>query len=717
MSKRQLFRGVWRWGVLAGLAGAAPAAWAEAVDPQSLDSLLGLDLATLASLEVSTASRHPESYARTPGTLLVISRQQIRERGYRTLAELLADMPAVDVQNLSDGTSNNRIALRGVVGNNKLLILQDGIRISSPTGEPIAVMDNFPLYHVRQVEVVYGPASALYGADAFTGVVNLITDTDPGRGGEIALEGGDFNHRYGHFNLVRALGDQARLQLGGHWREDDNADLSRYYPASFPAGDFQPGDRYSQPTSSRSLNARLDLGEATSLGWNHSDYRAPTSIGGVPGAVLYNSHADYGTRLDTVWGEYRWRYDASLSGKLTLDWSRHEVPADSEFVNTYTDFQHIGYKYALNERRHIEPQITWEQGGHRLIGGIGLEWLEALPKTANLPHPYDQGGPFYYPNTDDTLAIEIFRQSYRNRSAYLQYSGEMGERALLHLGARYDHNSIYGESVTPRAGVNYTLASGTVLKYLYGEAFLAPSPFFAYENYGSFNAGGPPYESWFFQVPNPDLKPERLKSHELRLVYTPSRDLEVNTGLYHVEADDIIYRIATPTPVSDFVPGGTIFWTTGNDNVGRLSATGLDLGVDYTLHGDGWTARLFGNASYSDGELSGAWDTVPLPFVANTKVNLGLTYTWKNVFQVTPKLRWVSDAQGPVDNGRVSIPGYTVVDLYARWMGLGDKSELFLRVDNLLDRRYYSVGDGGSSGFAASPQAPRSVWLGLTWGF
>lgn len=690
-----------------------PAPGAQAGDREAaLDAILYFDAPSVSMLQVTTASRQMEDYGRAPGTVQVVTKSQIWERGYRTLAELLAGLPSVDVHTLSDGTTNNRIALRGVVGNNKLLILQDGIRISSPTGDPIAVMDNFPLYHVKQVEVVYGPASALYGADAFTGVVNLITDTDPTRGSEIALEGGSFNHRYGHFNLVKALGDTAQLQFGGHWREDDNADLSKSYPALFTG--LRAGDRFEQPSASHSLNARLNWGNDFSFGLNHSRYQARTTLGAKPSVVEYQAGADYITLLTTLWGEWHWQAGEYLSGKVTIDWSRHEVDPASKFVNSYTAFE-AGYKYSENERWRIEPQFTYQNGPHRLTGGLSLEWLDALPKTANLPHPYNQGGPFYYPNTNEQLEIQFFSRRYQNQGVYFQYSHDLNASTLVHLGARYDSNSVYGDSLTPRLSVNLALDDKTQVKYLYGEAFLAPSPYFAYENYGSFKPDNS-LTSWYFHVPNPGLQPERLRSHELRLSYTPAFDLELSAGVFHLEAEDIIYRATTNPIAAGFVPGGTIAFTTHNANIGTLKASGIDLGFDYAIHDAGWKLQFWGNASYTDGTLDGVKATVPPPFVARTKVNLGATWTWSNVFQITPKLRWTSAAQGAADNGRVSVPGGTVVDLYARWMGLADKTELFLRVDNLFDRRWYSVGDGGS-GFTGAPQEPRRVWLGMIMGF
>jgi hypothetical protein len=115
------------------------------------------------------------------------------------------------------------------------------------------------------------------------------------------------------------------------------------------------GDHYSQPTASRSLNARLDWSDSLSLGWNHSRYRAPTTISAKPAGILYNAGADYITQLDTLWGEWRWRMSDALSGKITLDWSQHEVEPNSEFVNSYTNFEHSGYKYSRNHAGTSNP--------------------------------------------------------------------------------------------------------------------------------------------------------------------------------------------------------------------------------------------------------------------------------------------------------------------------------------------------------------------------
>ena len=105
----------------------------------------GLSLKSIFDLSVVTASRLEESASKAPGTIYVITDDQISLRGYRYLDEVLSDIPGFYVQNASDAVTYNRITVRGIKGNNKFVILQNGIRISAPTAEDIPIAENFPL--------------------------------------------------------------------------------------------------------------------------------------------------------------------------------------------------------------------------------------------------------------------------------------------------------------------------------------------------------------------------------------------------------------------------------------------------------------------------------------------------------------------------------------------------------------------------------------------
>ena len=144
---------------------------------------------------VTTATRTNQKVTDAPATMIVVSRQQIMERGYNNLLDLLEDLPGIDVQNKNSQEMYNMTVIRGNWGSHKFIIMKDGYRISSPTAEIIPIGENFPLYDIRQVEVIFGPASALYGADAFTGVINLITqDAEEVGGWEVAAAAGSFKY-------------------------------------------------------------------------------------------------------------------------------------------------------------------------------------------------------------------------------------------------------------------------------------------------------------------------------------------------------------------------------------------------------------------------------------------------------------------------------------------------------------------------------------------
>jgi len=140
------------------------------------DSLLSLSIEELLNVQVSTASRVGTSTLQeAPATIRIVTAEQIADRGYRSLLEVLADQPEIKVDFAVDPRWMNDITVRGVRYMDKVLFLLDGQRISSPTNELIPIMENYPVHLAQQIEIIFGPASALYGADAFSGVVNIIT--------------------------------------------------------------------------------------------------------------------------------------------------------------------------------------------------------------------------------------------------------------------------------------------------------------------------------------------------------------------------------------------------------------------------------------------------------------------------------------------------------------------------------------------------------------
>ena len=122
---------------------------------------------SLLNRKTTTAAQIEQFASEAPATVYVISKEQIQNRGYESLLDILDDIPEVEIQRLGNPEFNQHISFRGVAGNEKFLVLQDGVRISAPTGDTHSIGYNFSVDHAEQVEVIIGPASALYGVDAF----------------------------------------------------------------------------------------------------------------------------------------------------------------------------------------------------------------------------------------------------------------------------------------------------------------------------------------------------------------------------------------------------------------------------------------------------------------------------------------------------------------------------------------------------------------------
>jgi outer membrane receptor protein involved in Fe transport len=446
------------------------------------------------SFTITTATLSQETISHAPATVRVVSQRQIRERGYRNLEDLMNDLPGFDIQNHS-GLQDNVIAMRGVTGNNKFLILQNGVRINSAVNSPqIPVRDNFPVYNVKQVEVLYGPASAIYGADAFNGVINLITETAEGvDGGMGAFEAGEFGYYRGEFFAGKRLADWAAFSLGGTFLESDNPDLSEHFPAHFRLGDLvtfdgrtivRAQDRagYATPNRGFTTYAKLELGEDLVLGWNQSYWRVPSSNNGLPNRIDYGGDPFIAHAMATAYGIYKYEVSDQLHGQVQASYSFYEVDEQSKFVDIFTDFA-PGYKYEKGERFQVEPHLTLDLDKHAFTAGLNFEYFSSIPFTADLPTPYDPGKSpdaqnIFYPGSQNQLPVQFFDVDYYNVGGFLQAQSQWTSKFSSTVGVRVDSNSDYGDTVNPRVGLVYEMSEETTSKLCMGRRFWRRRPRF-----------------------------------------------------------------------------------------------------------------------------------------------------------------------------------------------------------------------------------------------
>ena len=708
------------------------------------ESMFELDMEKLMNMDITSASRRSEAVMDAPANVVIVTKQEIHERGYLNLLDLLRGEAGIDTHEYSHETTYSRIAIRGVVGNNKFLIQQDGISIGSPAGDPIPIADNISLMNAARVEIVFGPGSALYGANAFTGVVNIITDTGNTNESRLGTYMGKNNYRYLYGQSNYQLSEKVSFNFFAHIHESDNPDLSKTYQDIYNLGelvDFDsnvviPADQregYYSDTNSHSISLRMDVGDDFSLGYHQSQFESPTSTGLDPNRVDYASKASWASLIGTIYSRYETDIDATTSTRILFTHSFYEVDPASKFNNLFSNYDN-GYKYAKTDKTELDAQLNFEfnEDNKFVIGGV-IEQVISLPKTADLTEPYNsnitsQEQVLYYGGTNDTLPVKFYNTSYSNVGAFLQYRRSWSNTFDTILGARYDNNSRYGSSLNPRIGIIHKPDNRMTFKLLYGEAFLAPAPEFTYEHFGAFtgttNTQGD-YVSNFFFIPNTDLKPEEIQTLEANYSYLFSSDFLFGLSIYHSQVDNLILNTSTPIPESDFIEGGFITATSHNDNVGDLDVTGMDIKFSYQSRFKRSSLKAWGSYTYTEGSMRDTLRNlkVDLPFVAKNKVKLGFTYSYRKKYYLTPLINWIDETStdvpdlSPGQTGSKVSREYTLVDLNAGMKDIVQGLSLNLSVRNVLDKKYYNAGTGVNITLAETPQNPRLFTLGLTYEF
>ncbi|WP_353570065.1 TonB-dependent receptor [Candidatus Albibeggiatoa sp. nov. BB20] len=709
----------------------------ELVDAE-ISQLLQLSLMELLDVSVTTASKMQESIKDTPVSTLVITKQQIQDRGYRNLLDVMQDLPGFDVQKYNHQVEYHSVAMHGHVGSHKFLILQDGVRIDSPTGEAIAIADNFPIAHAKQIEVVYGPAAALYGADAFGGVINIITEPYP-EYQSLSLSVGTDNYRHYAFQAGGVLTSKLSFNISGQLQKQDYSDLFNDYSDLYQMGDLTTlGQNVYQTTDERNpfyaadeskhFFARVNYDDWLTVGFNHSFLRNPSTTGSKPNSSAYGFDEVWNTEINSVFMRLTHDWTDALQTETLVNYSDYEIDPISRFKNIYVDYLD-SYIYARGEKYSFEQQFSYQLSEkHQFIAGLSFEKFYSIPKTTDLPQPYDKTKApteqnLYHLGSNDSLPIDIYELRYHNSAYYFQWQAAWRDNLSSSVGVRYDQNSRYSSTLNPRLGLVYQPNDKTILKLFYGEAFRSPSPTDTNEVFGIFsglqNEQGE-YLSFFFHTLNEELEPEKVRSVQFNAIHSLQDNLQLSLTAYYTTINDRILGI-NEAESTQFINGGQILSSTQNQNFGRAKQYGADLSVLYqTQLSDSWDTDLWAHYSYIDGynQQQGENSKQKLRLISPHKLKLGATFRYQNRYVITPKLRIIGRmnngiAADDIDN---TTSGYTVMDLHLGAY-VSDNWSVSADVYNVFNRRHYHAGLNLLANLADNAQPLRSIILSVRYQF
>jgi vitamin B12 transporter len=479
---------------------------------------------------VVTANRVATPPAEVIPTTTVISGKELRERGIRTVAEALLQVPGAAVVPVGSYGGVTSLFLRGGESD-YVKVLVDGVPQNEPGGTYF--FSNLTTDNVERIEVVQGPVSVLYGSDAMTGVIQIFTrkGTGPSRVDAEAL-GGSFG------SFIGSAGAR-----GGSASASYSATLSRYSTD----GTYPFNDRYVNNVGSAALHVRLDerTDGVLSVRGDGNTTHYPTDFTGA--ATDSNSFTTGNVLTVGLDLGHQFTDKLELRGLVTSnrqsDRASNTADSPGDTLGFY-DTQSLGntYRNAVDVHLLVRPRT-----GMVLTFGAGGEY-EGIQETDGSISNFGFG-------TDSSASA--FNDNRNNWSGYAQGLAPFGDRVVATIGVRLDDNGSFGTHFTDRAGVAVRLLSATRLRASYGTAFKEPT-------FREVAAQTP------FEVGNPDLKPEQARSWEAGVSQELlAGRLRASVAYFNQQFQDMIEYDAN-------VPPGTPNYY----NVAEATADGWELQVE-----------------------------------------------------------------------------------------------------------------------------------------
>jgi outer membrane receptor for ferrienterochelin and colicin len=586
-------------------------------------SLTGLDLLQAGDLVFSTdsnwmnvisAGRISKNLDELPLTVYVISHEEILRNQFTSLIDVLNALPGITTSKPGYGELGESFQIWGLTGNLYTKILINGLPVKPSVVAGMPIGSQLPVRQAEKIEVVYGTSAAVYGADAVSGVINIITrEADKGSfvRGDLSL--GEDGYSYVNFflggkggknnNILQysfygSYSDYARMDIGNndqdiynplnYYQERDQTFniggttyealeidenllrrnginprdfMDQYYGKYYEGTLTQPAVE-SLGASSNMLGLHMKF-RGIGLSYNKMYRRSHSSLGLSPVFYKYNDPQNY-------WGENIHRFTLSyvkefnrFSSSTNLCNLVYRMDNNSNLGVTFLSNTDRVYRYSASDELLFEQVFSGAPVKNlELVAGFSYQQSGNLPVTNYLTTPFNKK---LYQPYDKTVASSdtvmgnfgLNPVDFNNLSGFLQFFYQLGGFRFLG-GLRYDRNTLYGNKFSPQLGILYKSGGLLTANLSYGRAYKAPPSSLVFQSLAYPTGDGLIH---YQVVPNRDLKPEQFNSLELginRPVFR-KRAMLNQTFYYYRITDHIMPRtlpmsdINYPNPANDSV--------------------------------------------------------------------------------------------------------------------------------------------------------------------
>ena len=633
-----------------------------------LDDVFDVFSGLVAHQKVSVASGLHQDSATAPAVTSLITAQDIEAVGARYLEDALEMVPGLHAGKRGSGYEYI-YTMRGIHTNPspEVLVLINGIPAQQAM-DGRAMVDQFPVSLIQRIEVIRGPGSALYGANAFAGVINVITKAAQDiQGLEVGIRSG--SHKTQQLWLQQGIEyGELDIAIMLDWERSDGhdalieADAQTQFDQQFGTqASLAPGRLNTQ---TELLHLRLDVDWQEHWHWRSSLRRARDMGRGLGAAQALDPNGSVDSDVFSTNFTYH-------NPQLTPYWDVQTQISYQSFENegAYTLYPAGAFGGAFpegflwnaayeNDELRIEANALYQGWKHHALR-LGTGWQQSRLHTVSEQRNWDMhsntGLPWSLGQMQDfTQQADIYlpTTSRKNAFVYLQDTWALHEQWEITAGLRYDDFSDFGNTTNPRFALVWKTTPNLTSKLLYGSAFRAPH--FLEQNLNSPLLG----------LGNAQLKPETIDTWELAWDWFVHSDLHLGLNLFHYKIKDKIG-----------FPGGQIQYV----NAGEWEGQGLEWEARWKL--SPYAAVLL-NYAYQDSEdESGNKIADALRQSAYVRLDWMFAQHWF----LDINSRWIAQRPRASNDWRSAIKDYRMTDVTLRYKHRQTAWNLALGARNIFD--------------------------------
>jgi outer membrane receptor for ferrienterochelin and colicin len=722
--------------------------------------------------KIFSANRIEEDVDEQAMKTYVITQEEILANGYSTLVDILKTIPGFRVSQPGSALLGETFVMRGLLGNNycKILINGQSIVPSAAPGMPLGAQ--LPIKQAERIEIILGPISSLYGADAMAGVINIVlpeveqaveamasasaslkiggtNDLNIGLGGKFGTK--DNVVKYSFFGSSRQI-ENLPLDTENEIFEVDS--FTQYENPLFKGNNQGQARIEELPHESRLLGLQLEYRD---LKFSYQTmYRSDHSaLGSHPSEVSYTESGFFvAERINNLTGVYENQINRQWWVQSTFSWLDYEMDNNSSYEGVAHPLSNgRNHMYAASDDYKVEQLVSYSVKRFNFLAGANYKFTDVVSFQSYLERPYDPDAPAgsqvttsIDPQGNEISTIAQSQDDFSlvdstdvfNEFDQVSYAGFLqsyyrGEKLSVVAAVRYDLFKLRDSNEAHpsfRVGLNYKLTKKTTLRGYYGQGFRYPQSYVRDNNYtwtrDTINPGGlPTYNRGLTP-----LAPEKFVSVEGGVVHQFDDNWRVEAQFFRHKLENSLFPVLNYTDLEELLNWGTpptepptaptTNRTVGFTNLESESVLrSVQLGVCY--ENDKISVALDGQYNQGEEKFSEADDidgyrNVPA-FMGYLKVqasfgagyNVGL-----NAMTASSFIAALAIENG--DEEAIENDGYYNIDLVLG-KKFTDNFRVYFRINNITGTDTRGIFSNALTGynFAYIPQYTRTFQFGLTY--